>query len=105
MHARGRARLSGAGSAPGSDAAGSQERSRFSSGARVSWRLADPGGQTRNRRPGLRCRSRVMMRSVLAVLAGLVVLLAASFAIEWVTNPLLLRMFPEALPNEAALNR
>ena len=44
------------------------------------------------------------MRSVLAVLAGLVVLTVTSFAIEAVANPLLMRMFPGALPNEAAMN-
>ena len=45
-----------------------------------------------------------MIRSVLGVLAGIVALTAASFAIEAVANPLLMRMFPAALPNEAALN-
>jgi hypothetical protein len=45
------------------------------------------------------------MRSILAVLAGLMVLTALSFAIEALTAPLLMRMFPEALPDEAALNR
>lgn len=46
-----------------------------------------------------------MIRSVLAVLAGIVVLTATSFAVEAVANPLLMRMFPHALPNEAALNQ
>lgn len=46
-----------------------------------------------------------MWRSVLAVLAGLVVLTIASFAIEAVANPLLLRLFPQALPNQAALQQ
>jgi len=45
-----------------------------------------------------------MLRSVLAVLAGIVVLTAASFAIEALLNPLLLRAFPEALPTSAALS-
>lgn len=44
-----------------------------------------------------------MWRSVLAVLAGIVVLTIASFAIEAVANPLLLRLFPRTLPNQAAL--
>jgi hypothetical protein len=45
-----------------------------------------------------------MFRSVLSVLAGIVVLTAASFAIEAVANPLLLRMFPHALPSPAVLS-
>jgi len=45
-----------------------------------------------------------MIRSVLALLAGIVVLTVASFAIEAVANPLMMRMFPHALPNEAALS-
>lgn len=44
-----------------------------------------------------------MIRSVLSVLAGIVVLTSASFAIEAVANPLLLHAFPQALPNAAAL--
>jgi len=44
-----------------------------------------------------------MIRSVLAVLAGLVVLIVASFGIELVVNPLLMRAFPHALPNVEAL--
>ncbi|HEY4357026.1 MAG TPA: hypothetical protein VGN16_14855 [Acidobacteriaceae bacterium] len=44
-----------------------------------------------------------MIRSVLAVLAGIVVLTVASFAIEAVLNPLLLRVFPHALPGPEAL--
>jgi hypothetical protein len=46
-----------------------------------------------------------MIRSVLAVLAGLVVLTIASFAIEAAVEPLLMRMFPGALPDMAALSR
>jgi hypothetical protein len=44
-----------------------------------------------------------MLRSVLSVLAGIAILTAASFAIEAVVNPLLLRAFPQTLPNPAAL--
>jgi hypothetical protein len=45
-----------------------------------------------------------MIRSVLAVLAGLVTLTVASFAIEAVANPLLMRLFPAALANQDALS-
>jgi hypothetical protein len=45
-----------------------------------------------------------MLRSMLAVLAGIAVLTAASFAIEAAVNALLLRAFPEALPGPAALS-
>jgi hypothetical protein len=44
-----------------------------------------------------------VIRSICAVLAGIVVLTVASFAIEAVVNPLLLRLFPRALPNPAAI--
>ena len=44
-----------------------------------------------------------MIRSMLSVLAGIAVLTVASFAIEAVLNPLLLRVFPEALPGPEAL--
>ena len=44
-----------------------------------------------------------MIRSIAAVLAGLFVLTVLSFAIEWAGNPLLLRLFPQALPNRSAL--
>lgn len=44
-----------------------------------------------------------VVRSILAVVAGIAALTAISFAIESVANPLLLRMFPEALPNAAAI--
>ena len=47
----------------------------------------------------------VTIRSVLAVLAGIVTLTAISFAIEAVVDPLLLRLFPEDFPNLAALGR
>jgi hypothetical protein len=45
-----------------------------------------------------------MVRSVLAVLVGIAVLTLASFAIEAAVNPLLLRVFPEALPGPEALS-
>jgi hypothetical protein len=45
-----------------------------------------------------------MLRSVLSVLAGIAVLTAASFAVEVLVNPLLLRAFPQALPSPAALS-
>ena len=45
-----------------------------------------------------------MLRSVLSILAGIAVLTAASFAIEGAVDPLLLRLFPEALPGPAALS-
>ena len=35
-----------------------------------------------------------MIRSVLAILAGIVVLTVTSFAIEWVTDPVLAAFFP-----------
>jgi hypothetical protein len=44
-----------------------------------------------------------MIRSVLSVLAGIVVLTVTSFAIEAVADPLLTRMFPQALPDHAAI--
>lgn len=46
-----------------------------------------------------------MIRSVLAVLAGIVVLTVTSFAIEAAADPLLMRMFPHALPNEAVMSQ
>jgi hypothetical protein len=45
-----------------------------------------------------------MMRSVLAVIAGIAALTAASFAIEAAVDPLLMHAFPQALPNRAALS-
>src|SRR5271165_5316872 len=45
-----------------------------------------------------------MLRSALAILAGLVVILVTSFGIEAAVTPLLLKMFPVALPNEAAMS-
>lgn len=44
-----------------------------------------------------------MIRSICAILAGIVVLTVASFAIEAVANPLMLRLFPQALPNASAI--
>ncbi|WP_263373471.1 hypothetical protein [Granulicella aggregans] len=44
-----------------------------------------------------------MVRSVLSILAGIVVLTVASFAMEAALNPLLLWGFPQALPNADAL--
>ena len=44
-----------------------------------------------------------MFRSLLSVLAGVAVLTVASFVIEGVVNPLLLRVFPDTLPNPEAL--
>jgi hypothetical protein len=44
-----------------------------------------------------------MIRSICAVLAGIVVLTVASFAIEAVANPLMLHLFPHALPNASAI--
>ena len=44
-----------------------------------------------------------MVRSVLAVLAGLVALTIVSFGIEAAADPLMMRMFPKALPDAAAL--
>jgi hypothetical protein len=45
-----------------------------------------------------------MFRSLLSVLAGIAMLTAASFAIEAAVNPLLLRVFPQALPGPEALS-
>jgi hypothetical protein len=45
-----------------------------------------------------------MIRSILAVLAGIVVLTVLSFAIEAVADPLLLKLFPQALPDQTALS-
>ena len=45
-----------------------------------------------------------MVRSILAVLAGIGVLTVTSFAIEAAADPLLMRMFPQALPDRIAIN-
>jgi len=55
-------------------------------------------------RARVRRRLEHMVRSVLAVLAGIAVLTVLSFAIEAAVDPLLLRMFPRALPHEAAIS-
>lgn len=46
-----------------------------------------------------------MVRSILAVLAGIAALTAASFAIEALVDPLLLHLFPQALPTRAAISQ
>jgi hypothetical protein len=46
-----------------------------------------------------------MVRSALAILAGIVVLTVASFAIEAAVDPLLLHMFPRVLPNREAMSQ
>lgn len=46
-----------------------------------------------------------VLRSVLGVIAGIVVLTVASFAIEGVADPVLMHMFPNALPDRAALEQ
>jgi len=43
-----------------------------------------------------------MIRSALAIVAGVATLTAISFAIELVADPLLMRAFPESLPTRAA---
>ena len=45
-----------------------------------------------------------LIRSILAVLAGIVVLTIVSFGIEAVAGPLMMRMSPTALPDAAALS-
>jgi hypothetical protein len=44
-----------------------------------------------------------MIRSILAIFAGLVTLTIVSFAIEAAADPLLMHLFPAALPNATAL--
>lgn len=46
-----------------------------------------------------------VLRSALAVLAGIATLTALSFAIEAIADPLLMRLFPAALPDQASLER
>jgi Fe2+ transport system protein B len=46
-----------------------------------------------------------MFRSVLSVVAGIAVLVVASFAIEAALNPLLLKAFPQELPTAESLSR
>jgi hypothetical protein len=45
-----------------------------------------------------------MIRSVLAILTGIVVLTVASFTIEAVANPLMRWMFSDVLSNETTIN-
>ncbi len=45
-----------------------------------------------------------MVRSILAVIAGIATLTATSFAIEAAADSILLRLFPLALPNRAAIS-
>jgi hypothetical protein len=45
-----------------------------------------------------------MIRSVLSILVGIAVLTVASFAIEAAVDPLLPRVFPQALPGPEALS-
>ncbi len=45
-----------------------------------------------------------VIRSILAVLTGIVVLTIVSFGIEAVAGPLMMRIFPTALPDAAALS-
>ena len=45
-----------------------------------------------------------MIRSILSILAGLAVIIVTSFGIKAAANPLLMRMFPAALPDDAALS-
>lgn len=44
-----------------------------------------------------------MMRGLIAIVAGLVVLTMLTFAIEGATTPVLMRLFPEALPTRASM--
>ncbi|HUJ50291.1 MAG TPA: hypothetical protein VLW25_08825 [Bryobacteraceae bacterium] len=45
-----------------------------------------------------------MLRSILAVLAGIAALTISSFAIEWAADALFMAVFPGAFPNRAALS-
>lgn len=45
-----------------------------------------------------------VLPSVLGVIGGIVVLTVLSFAIEWAVDPILLHLFPRALPDQSALN-
>jgi hypothetical protein len=48
--------------------------------------------------------SDTMIRSVVATLAGIVTLTGGSFAIEAVGDPLMMRLFPQALSSRAAIS-
>ena len=68
----------------------------------IWWGSSATARNVKNRGAGC-TRLRTMIRSLLAVLAGIAVLTATSFAIEAVANPLMTRTFPELLPNKAAI--
>lgn len=46
-----------------------------------------------------------MIRSILSVLAGIAALTITSFAIEAVADPVMMRLFPQALPTRAAISQ
>jgi hypothetical protein len=46
-----------------------------------------------------------MIRSILAILAGIITLSITSFALEAVANSLMRWMFPDAFPNQAAIDQ
>lgn len=48
---------------------------------------------------------RSILRTVGAIIVGIVVLAALSFGIEAAASPLMMHLFPQALPNADALNR
>jgi len=54
---------------------------------------------------GLLTKLESMIRSVLAMVAGIAALTVTSFAIEALADPLLMRMFPQALPTRAAVGQ
>jgi hypothetical protein len=45
-----------------------------------------------------------MIRSAIAIVAGIVTLTITSFAIEAAADPLMMRLFPHTLPNRAAIS-
>jgi len=46
-----------------------------------------------------------LLRSIVGIVVGIIVLTIASFAIEAIADPILMHMFPNALPNRAALEQ
>ena len=46
-----------------------------------------------------------MIRSILAVLTGILTLTAVSFGIEAIVDPLLIKAFPEPFPSRAAISQ
>jgi len=46
-----------------------------------------------------------LLRSIVGVVVGIIVLTVASFAIEAVADPVLMHLFPNALPNRAAMEQ